>query len=150
MSNKTIKVAAIQQRRDGVENWEKKNPVLLDAEQITVIFPDDSVRHKTGYGGKRYKELPWDNAESCDPSRSIATTLSADAWVNGQQTVSVAGLKADQNGVVGLPQTFSTAQYEAVVSAEMCAIAQDYGSLTIACFGDTPKIDIPINIILLG
>lgn len=150
MAEKTIIVAGIQQRRDTVENWETKNPVLRDAEQITVIFEDGSTQHKTGYGGKKYTELPFDNAESCDPSKSITATLAANKWSNGKQTVSVTGLKATQNGVVGLPQAFSTAQYEAVVEAEMYVSAQAAGSLTIACMGDTPKIDIPITIILLG
>lgn len=150
MGNRTIKIAGFQQRRDTVENWETKNPVLLDGEQITVIFSDGTTQHKTGYGGKKYTELPFDNAESCDPSKSHEATLLASGWNGGRQTVSVTGLKPTQNGVVGLPQSFTTAQYEAVVGAEMYVSAQAAGSLTIACMGDTPNIDIPIAIILLG
>lgn len=150
MAEKKIIIAGFQQRRDTVENWETKNPVLRDGEQITVIFEDDSTQHKTGYGGKKYTELPFDNAESCDPSKSITVTLAASNWSNGKQTVSITGLKATQNGVVGLSQAFTAAQYEAVVEAEMYVFEQAEGSLTIACMGDTPKIDIPISIILLG
>ena len=50
MAEKVVKVSAIQQRRDTVANWTAKNPILLDGEQITVIFTDGSTRHKTGYG----------------------------------------------------------------------------------------------------
>ena len=150
MAEKVMKVGAIQQRRDTVANWTTKNPILLDGEQITVVFEDGKTRHKTGYGGKRYSELPFDGAESCEPSETVSATLLASAWVNGQQTVSVAAVMADQNGYVTLPQAFSDAQYEAVVAAEMFVTAQANGSITISCRGDTPQIDIPILITLLG
>lgn len=150
MAAKVVKVSNIQQRRDTVANWETKNPILLDGEQITVLFPDGSTKHKTGYNGKRYNELSFDNAESCEPSQSINATLLASAWNNGQQTISVSGLMANQNGIVSLPQAFSNAQYEAVVAAEMHVSAQGNGTLTFACIGDAPQIDIPIHIILLG
>ena len=150
MAEKVIKVGAIQQRRDTVENWTTKNPILLDGEQITVIFDDGRTRHKTGYGGKRYNELPFDGAESCEPSETVNVTLLANAWVNGQQTLSVSAVMADQNGYVTLPQAFSDAQYDAVVAAEMFVTAQADGSITISCRGDTPQINIPILITLLG
>ena len=150
MAEKVMKVGAIQQRRDTVENWTTKNPILLDGEQITVIFDDGRIRHKTGYGGKRYNELPFDGAESCEPSETVNVTLLANAWVNGQQTLSVSAVMADQNGYVTLPQAFSDAQYDAVVAAEMFVTAQADGSITISCRGDTPQINIPILITLLG
>ena len=150
MAEKVMKVGAIQQRRDTVENWTTKNPILLDGEQITVIFDDGRTRHKTGYGGKRYNELPFDGAESCEPSETVNVTLLANAWVNGQQTLSVSAVMADQNGYVTLPQAFSDAQYDAVVAAEMFVTAQADGSITISCRGDTPQINIPILISLLG
>ena len=150
MAEKVMKVGAIQQRRDTVENWTTKNPILLDGEQITVIFDDGRTRHKTGYGGKRYNELPFDGAESCEPSETVNVTLLANAWVNGQQTLSVSAVMADQDGYVTLPQAFSDAQYDAVVAAEMFVTAQADGSITISCRGDTPQINIPILITLLG
>lgn len=149
MAEKVIKVGAIQQRHDTVANWTAKNPILLDGEQITVVFENGKTRHKTGYDGKRYNELPFDGAESCEPSATVSATLLASAWVNGQQTISVT-VMADQNGYVTLPQVFSDAQYEAVVGAEMFVTAQADGSITISCRGDTPQIDIPILITLLG
>lgn len=150
MADKIVKVSAIQQRRDTVANWTTKNPILLDGEQITVVFDDGKTRHKTGYGGKRYNELPFDGAESCEPSTTVNATLLANAWANGQQTVSVSAVMIEQNGYVTLPQAFSDAQYDAVVAAEMFVTAQSNGSLTISCRGDTPQIDIPILITLLG
>lgn len=150
MADRVMKVRAIQQRRDTVANWTAKNPILLDGEQITVIFEDGTIRHKTGYGGKRYNDLPFEGAESCEPSKAESATLLASAWKNGQQTVSVPSIMAEQNGYVSLPQAFSDAQYDAVVAAEMFVTSQTNGSITISCRGDTPQIDIPISITLLG
>lgn len=150
MADKVIKVSAMQQRHDTVENWEAKNPILLDGETITVVFADKSIRHKTGYGGKKYNDLPFDGNESCESSKSVDAILLASDWNGGQQTISIDGLKADQNGVAALPQVFSTAQYEATIAAEIYVSGQAAGSLTFACMGDTPQIDIPVVIILLG
>lgn len=150
MADKVIKVSAILQRRDTAANWEAKNPVLKDGEQITVILTDGTIRHKTGYGGQTYSELPFDNADSCEPSVPIDVTLLASAWNNEQQQVTVAGLGADQNGIAALPQELSDAQYEAVCAAEMYVSAQSEESITISCRGETPQVDIPIVIILLG
>ena len=46
MAEKVMKVGAIQQRRDTVENWTTKNLILLDGEQITVIFYDVFYHHQ--------------------------------------------------------------------------------------------------------
>lgn len=150
MANKVIKVTAIQQRHDTAVNWESKNPILLDGEQITVVFTDGSIHHKTGYGGKRYNELPFDGNSNCKPSTLVETTLLANAWVNKQQTVTVNGLGVNQNGVVSLSQTFSSAQYDATVAAKLIVSKQNEGSLIFTCNGVVPQVDIPISIILLG
>lgn len=146
MAERVIKIKAIQQRHDTVANWTAINPILLDGEQITVVFDDGTIRHKTGYGGKRYSELPFDLVEK---TKTVNATLLASAWKNGQQTVSVSSITAEQNGYVGLPQTFNDAQYDATLNAEMFVISQANGSITISCRGIVPQIDIPILITLL-
>lgn len=149
--------ASFQQRRDTAANWESKNPVLLDGEMITVITNAGAVRHKTGDGTKTYTQLPFDDeplynalAGKCDASNAVEVTLLASAWSSGQQTISVNGLKANQNGIASLPQNFSVAVYEAVVAAQLFVSAQEDGALTFSCNGDVPQIDIPILVILLG
>lgn len=144
-------------RRDTAANWEAKNPVLKNGEYITVITNSGAIRHKTGDGTKAYNQLPFEDeplynalAKKCDASEAITATLLAKNWENGQQTVSVEGLGANQNGVASLPQAISDSAYESAVAAEMRTVSQAEGSLTIACNGDVPQIDIPIIIILLG
>ena len=125
--------ARIRLKRDTSANWTANNPVLLNGEMILVDTTAGDVRTK-----------------KCDASNSVDVTLSASAWTNGQQTVSVSGLKANQNGIASLPQNFSVAVYEAVVAAQLFVSAQADGSLTFSCNGDVPQIDIPILVILLG
>lgn len=82
MAKKVVKVSAIQQRRDTVANWTTKNPILLDGEQITVYFPDGSVRHKTGHDGKNYNELSWDNIEIVVDAKLYEKIFTISEWNN--------------------------------------------------------------------
>lgn len=149
--------ARIRLKRDTSANWTANNPVLLDGEMIIVDTASGDIRTKTGDGKKTYTQLPFDDESilnalngKCDASNAVNVTLSASAWSNGQQVVSVDGLKASQNGIASLPQNYSVAVYEAVVAAQLFASAQGNGTLTFSCNGDIPQIDIPIVVILLG
>lgn len=106
---------------------------------------------------KTYTQLPFDDEaiynalnNKCDASTTVSAVLSASAWENGQQTISVEGLGADQNGIASLPQNCSDAEYEAVCAAALMVSGQDANSLTFFVNGDIPQIDIPILILLLG
>ncbi len=83
-------------------------------------------------------------------SFAVHKTLTKAGWVNNQQTVSISGLTADQNGIAGLSQDISQAEFEAAINAEIHTCAQATGSLTVAYYGDKPECDIPITIIVLG
>lgn len=82
-------------------------------------------------------------------SSAIHKILTTAGWVNNQQIVSISGLTAEQNGIAGLSQDISQAEFEAAANAEMRICAQAAGSLTIAYHGDKPGCDIPITIIIL-
>lgn len=152
MANRTMN-AIFQQRRDTAANWESKNPIILDGEQITVLTNAGAVRHKTGDGIKTYKQLPFDDeplynalADKSDKSSYINATLSVNAWNNGQQTISVNGLGANQNGYAGLAQNISEDEFEAAIVASIFVSGQAEGTLTFSCYGAIPQIDIPIII----
>lgn len=83
-------------------------------------------------------------------SVAITTTLLASGWVSGQQVLTVNGVTADSNGVIGVTQDITDAQMEAAKSAELYVCAQGDGTLTVAAFGDTPTRDIPVVVILIG
>ena len=98
------------------------------------------------YANGKWKD--WPAGGSSTASRSINTTLTVQGWANNQQVVSIPGLRADQNGIVGLSQDVSQIEREAAGDADMYACAQAEGSLTIALGGDKPTCDIPITIVL--
>ena len=156
MAERTIK-ATFKQRRDTSANWESKNPVLADGEMITVITNAGAIRHKTGDGVKTYTQLPFNDeplynalAKKCDASGAVEVTLLASNWNNREQTVTVEGLKANQNGIASLQQNYSMTVYEAVIAAQLSVVTQADNTLTFSYSGDAPKVDIPILVILLG
>lgn len=156
MADKRVS-ARIIPRHDSASNWETKNPVLENGELITVTTNAGAIRHKVGDGTKTYTQLPFEdeplyNALSgkCDASVPVDAVLSASNWSNGQQTVSVDGLKATTNGFASLSQSYTDAQYSAAAAAEITVSNQSDGSLTFSYSGTAPQVDIPITIILLG
>ncbi|MCM1221479.1 MAG: hypothetical protein NC548_44070 [Lachnospiraceae bacterium] len=103
------------------------------AEQLSALF--DKLDNLPGLEG--------------EISKSVDITLTVSNWANNRQVIAIEGLTATQNGVVGLSQDVSTAEREAVASAELYVCGQDDGSFTIAYGGDKPTCDIPITVILL-
>lgn len=83
-------------------------------------------------------------------STSVNATLTASGWSSFKQTISVPGLGATQNGIIGLAQSATMAQSRAARDAGLNVVAQAAESLTIQVDGYTPNIDIPVTVILLG
>lgn len=103
------------------------------AEQINTL--SEKVDNLPGAGG--------------DISQAVNVTLTVAGWENSRQVVTVEGLTANQNGVVGLSQDISTAERETVASAELYICGQADGSFTVAYGGEKPTYDIPLILILL-
>lgn len=82
-------------------------------------------------------------------SKAVTGVLTKNGWVNGQQILPVAGMTAEQNGVIGVTQSITDTQMEAAKGAEMYVRKQVDDALTIACFGNVPQIDIPVVTILI-
>lgn len=81
-----------------------------------------------------------------DCSISATATLTADGWTNGEQTLSIAELPADADGVAGLAQTATEAQVESAAEAVLRVTSQSAGSLTITALGTVPTCDIPVEV----
>lgn len=77
-------------------------------------------------------------------------TLNAANWSNKTYTLSVAGLIANQNGILGLSKTATDAQANAAMSAALRISGQAAGSITITADGDVPTVDVPIDLILFS
>lgn len=93
-------------------------------------------------------------SEKADSSRAITATLLASQWdtdgLVSTQTITIEGLTAEQNGVIGAAQNLTGLQIETVREAGLYISNQGEGFLTIASDGETPSCDIPVLIILLG
>ena len=83
-------------------------------------------------------------------STAVYSTLFASGWVNSEQTISVAGLTENTNGVIGISHDITDEQLEACGNAGLYVCGQGNGYLTIALNGNTPPCDIPVVVILLG
>lgn len=90
------------------------------------------------------------NPDSKGGSVAVNGTLTKNGWVNGQQTLQVSGLKANQNGIIGIAQNITDSQMEAAKLAELYVSSQAEGALTVSAFGEVPKTDIPVVTILMA
>lgn len=89
-------------------------------------------------------------AQSVQISHCIGITLYADQWTDRMQTISVAGIGVDTNGVIGLSPNTPTAQREAVKEAEIYLTAQRENALTFTVDGEAPAVDIPLNLMIFA
>lgn len=90
------------------------------------------------------------NPNSGGASVAVPGVLTKNGWVGGQQTLSVTGLRANHNGVIGIAQEVTDSQMTAAKGAEMYVCNQADGALTVAIFGEVPQIDIPVVTILMA
>lgn len=96
-------------------------------------------------GWKRYGFAP----------ETAAAVLYADCWAGGppaQQTLNIGGITADGQNVhvvFDLAGNASQEQTEAAVAGILRATGQGEGALTVTAFGEVPKIDIPVNVLLM-
>ena len=82
-------------------------------------------------------------------SNAVYGTLRANAWENSQQRLSVDGLTANENGVIGVTHDITDEQLLACGNGGLYVCEQGEGYLMIALSGDTPPCDIPVVVILL-
>ena len=81
--------------------------------------------------------------------RYYTGTLAAADWVSNEQTVTVTGLKATDNGSVGLLNTATDAQRLAAAGAQIVPTTQAANALTFKC-ASAPSIDIPFGVVVDG
>lgn len=85
MAQKTLQTR-IKLKKDTAANWENRNPVLLEGEQIFVITAAGETRVKVGDGTKTYTQLPFTD----EPLRTLigakaekTTTITAGSGLIG-------------------------------------------------------------------
>ena len=82
--------------------------------------------------------------------RSIETILIATDWVDGQITISSEYIQTHNYIVIGLHNSITLEQYDALSIAKVICTSQNNGSITLKCLGTVPSIDIPVVMIIEG
>lgn len=80
-------------------------------------------------------------------SRDVSATLTAVGWSSDDipvQSIALAGITADTDGVISLANTATADQRAATREAVMFIAGQTANTLTIGCDGTAPTIDIPV------
>ena len=85
------------------------------------------------------------NDSGCTP---INATLKAGQWDGGDQTLSIQEVTSESNGVMGISQEVSEDALDAIAEAMLYISAQGEGSVTVTAYGDEPKVDIPVVLLL--
>lgn len=123
---------------------------IADLQRTFANSISGTVAVENGGTGATTAEQALANLGAASGSTSVNATLTASGWSNSKQTISVPGLGATQNGLVGLAQSATSTQRKAAREAGLNVVAQAAGSLTIAIDGYIPTVDIPITVILMG
>ena len=98
----------------------------------------------------RYTGGAWVDLTPGYETEAVFTTLSAAAWSNKTQALTIKGLAASQNGVISLTQNISAAALKAAKKASLRATGQAANSLTMTADGTVPTVDIPVVVILMS
>ena len=162
-------------RNDTEENWNNKNPILLNGEQGIVTNGNHKGMSKTGDGLTDWNSLDWDksianggNADTVGGKtipdniasfNRYTTTLLASGWegittTDGDfppytQTLTISGITSDDYPVVDI-----------IISGESVAesmknawnnvdkISTGNNSITAYCYSQKPESDIPIQLLV--
>lgn len=94
-----------------------------------------------------------DISGKADKSSVLSLTLAAASWSNETppvQTLTANGVTADNNILIGVGSSVTSAQYDAACAAKLVCTAQGANSVTITCYGEKPSESIPITLVILG
>lgn len=98
----------------------------------------------------RYTGGAWVDLTPGYETEAVFTTLSAAAWSNKTQALTINGLAANQNGIISLTQDISSDALKAAKKAALRATGQAKNSLTMTADGTVPAVDIPVVVILMS
>lgn len=124
--------------------------INLSASDVGALPNTTTIPSVDGLASETYVDSKVADAVASVPgSTNVGITLSASAWSDGVQTVTVSGLTAEKNGIIGPAQNISEEQQTAMGDAMLYVVSQASNSLTIGCHGDVPTVDLQAVVILL-
>ena len=83
----------------------------------------------------------------------IDLTLTANDWSNNTpatQTLTATGVTANNNILLVIGSSATSAQYDAACEAKLLCTAQAANSITVTAYGDKPDVAIPISVMIFG
>lgn len=87
-------------------------------------------------------------------TKSINFTLAASDWSDGAQTVYLSTyVTASTNGVFAPAQSITAEQLEAWSAGKLMVTsqgAQNANDIVVTAFGDTPTVDLPATLLIIG
>lgn len=122
-----------------------------EAERQAILAPLDKfyfVKETATFW--RFLGSSWMSLSSSGGSDAVYAILSASGWVDRQQSISVSGLGANQNGIMGVTQDVSAQEMDAACNGQLFVCGQADGQVTVVANGDVPTCDIPVVIILFS
>lgn len=155
-------------RNDTEENWNNKNPILLNGEQGIVTNGNHKGMSKTGDGLTNWNSLDWDksianggNADTVGGKtipdniasfNRYTTTLLASGWSSSSpytQTVSISGITENDYPVVDIIIS-DESDIESLKNAwnNVDKISTGNNSITAYCYSQKPELDIPIQLLV--
>ena len=97
------------------------------------------------------------NGTSVDELGSRPTALSliaaAGSWSSATpptQTLTATGVTTNNNIIVGIANTATSAQYDAAAEGKILCTSQDTNQITLTCYGIEPTENIPIVVMIMG
>lgn len=82
----------------------------------------------------------------------VNVSVASNLWSSSSPytaTVSVSGVTASNNILVGIGSGATSTQYEAFADGQIICSAQGSGTITLKAFGDKPSVAIPISVLIL-
>lgn len=131
----------LKQRIDILANWTSKNPTLLKGE-IGII--ENRNRMKVGDGSTAFNSLNYFNAPVIKD-----ITLLAKNWTNATYVVSDSNIFADSVILFDAPVGVVQKQYELLQEANIIAVAQIDGKLTLRAMGVVPTVDVTATFVFM-
>lgn len=128
------------------ENPVQNKAIYSDLANKQPTYTADSTAWDTTPTQNSTKPVTSGGVWAAIPSGNMLTgTLTVAGWSNKEQTVSVTGMTASLNGVVGMKQDATAAQIQAAGAAGIRPTGQAAGTVTFAC-ENVPSVDIPFAV----
>ena len=123
-------------------------PPIKDAPTKAAPVDGDSLALVDSADTSKTKRVLWSAIKSTQVLATLTTTWTGTGPF--MQAVTIAGMTATKNGIIGLAPTATAAERTAAKAASLMLTSQDTNTITITADGDKPTIALPIVVTMMG